>query len=121
MGPKKYRPRSIVGQGQLYQKSRILDLLGSHNIFFRTFTPNVRITVHLDIYLFMWEFRFPQEILFVVQKYLNQGFSCKYIQIRVFCAEILVRYRYALPSHARLTIWIGHGCNVYSFSGSIDQ
>ena len=49
MGPKKYRPRSIVGQGQLYQKSRILDLLGSHNIFFRTFTPNVRITVHLDI------------------------------------------------------------------------
>ena len=50
MGPKKYRPRSIVGQGQLYQKSRILDLLGSHNIFFRTFTPNVRITVHLDIH-----------------------------------------------------------------------
>ena len=51
MGPKKYRPRSIVGQGQLYQKSRILDLLGSHNNFFRTFTPNVRITVHLDIHV----------------------------------------------------------------------
>ena len=54
MGPKKYRPRSIVGQGQLYQKSRILDLLGSHNIFFRTFTPNVRITVHLDIFCVFW-------------------------------------------------------------------
>ena len=33
--------------------------------------------------------------------------SCRNIQIRVFRAEILVRYRYALPSHARLTIWIG--------------
>ena len=31
---------------------------------------------------------------------------CKYIQIRVFRAEILVRYRYALLSHARLSIWI---------------
>ena len=39
-----------------------------------------------------------------VQKYSNQGISCR---IRVFRAEILVRYRYALPSHARLTIWIG--------------
>ena len=62
----------------------------------------------------------PQDFFFM-QKYSNQGISCKYIQIRVFYAEILVRYRYALPSHARLTIWIGHGCNVYSFSGSIDQ
>ena len=44
---------------------------------------------------------------FVVQKYSNQGVSCRNIQIRVFRAEILVRYRYALPSHARLTIWIG--------------
>ena len=49
MGPKKYRPQSIVDQGQLKQKPQILDLLGSHNIFFRTFTPNVRITVHLDL------------------------------------------------------------------------
>ena len=63
----------------------------------------------------------PTIFFFVMQKYSNQGISCKYIQIRVFYAEILVRYRYALPSHARLTIWIGHGCNVYSFSGSIDQ
>merc|ERR1712020_653553 len=47
----------------------------------------------------------------------NFFFSCRNIQIRVFhanifksrvfYAEILVRYRYALPSHARLTIWIG--------------
>ena len=59
------------------------------------------------IYLFMWEFGFPQEFFFVVQKYSNQGVSCRNIQIRVFRAEILVRYRYALPSHARLTIWIG--------------
>ena len=73
------------------------------------------------IYLFMWPHVWPQDFFFVVQKYLNQGISCKYIQIRVFCAEILIRYRYALHSHARLTIWIGHGCNVYSFSGSIDQ
>ena len=52
----------------------------------------------------------PPEVyisIFVMQKYSNQGISCKYIQIRVFYAEILVRYRYALPSHARLTIWIG--------------
>ena len=28
---------------------RTLDLLGSNNIFFRTLTSNVRITVHLDI------------------------------------------------------------------------
>ena len=44
----------------------------------------------------MWEFRFPQEFFFVVQKYSNQGVSCRNIQIRVFRAEILVRYRYAL-------------------------
>ena len=44
----------------------------------------------------MWEFRFPQEFFVVVQKYSNQGVSCRNIQIRVFRAEILVRYRYAL-------------------------
>ena len=48
-----------------------------------------------------------KNFFFVVQKYSNQGVSCRNIQIRVFRAEILVRYRYALPSHARLTIWIG--------------
>ena len=47
------------------------------------------------IYLFMWEPRLPQDFFFM-QKYSNQGISCKYIQIRVFYAEILVRYRYAL-------------------------
>ena len=46
----------------------------------------------------------PTRIFFVVLKYSNQGFLCKNIQIRVFCAEILVRYRCALPSHAQLTI-----------------
>ena len=59
------------------------------------------------IYLFMWPHVWPQDFFFVVQKYSNQGVSCRNIQIRVFRAEILVRYRYALPSHARLTIWIG--------------
>ena len=54
------------------------------------------------IYLFMWEFRFPQEFFFVVQKYSNQGVSCKFIQIRVFRAEILVRHRYPLPYVAQL-------------------
>ena len=49
----------------------------------------------------------PKFFFFVMQKYSNQGISCKYIQIRVFYAEILVRYRYALPSHERLAIWIG--------------
>ena len=38
----------------------------------------------------------PTRIFFVVQKYSNQGVSCRNIQIRVFRAEILVRYRYAL-------------------------
>ena len=78
-------------------------------------------SVQRCIYLVMWPHSWPQDFFFFMQKYSNQGISCKYIQIRVFYAEILVRYRYALPSHARLTIWIGHGCNVYSFSGSIDQ
>ena len=55
----------------------------------------------------MWPHVWPQDFFLVVQKYSNLGFLCKYIQIRVFCAEILIRYRYALPSHARLTIWIG--------------
>ena len=55
----------------------------------------------------MWPHSWPQDFFFFMQKYSNQGISCKYIQIRVFYAEILVRYRYALPSHARLTIWIG--------------
>ena len=59
------------------------------------------------IYLVMWPHSWPQDFFFFMQKYSNQGISCKYIQIRVFYAEILVRYRYALPSHARLTIWIG--------------
>ena len=59
------------------------------------------------IYLVMWAHVWPQDLFFLLQKYSNQGILCKYIQIRVFCAEILVRYRYALPSHARLTIWIG--------------
>ena len=57
----------------------------------------------------MWESRFPQEFFL----------SCRNIQIRVFRAEIfksgyfVQKYwsgtvtRYALPSHARLTIWIG--------------
>ena len=46
------------------------------------------------------------KLVFFVQNYSNQGVSCRNIQIRVFRAEILVRYRHALPSHARLTIWI---------------
>ena len=33
----------------------------------------------------------------------NFFLSCRNIQIRVFRAEILVRYRYALHSHVRLT------------------
>ena len=74
-----------------------------------------------EVYISIFVGAAAPTIFFVMQKYSNQGISCKYIQIRVFYAEILVRYRYALPSHARLTIWIGHGCNVYSFSGSIDQ
>ena len=60
----------------------------------------VYISIHVGILI-------PTRIFFVVQKYSNQGVSCRNIQIRVFRAEILVRYRYALPSHARLTIWIG--------------
>ena len=76
--------------------------------------PEVYISSHVAFFV-------ATRFFFFMQKYSNQGISCKYIQIRVFYAEILVRYRYALPSHARLTIWIGHGCNVYSFSGSIDQ
>ena len=42
------------------------------------------------------------KIFFVVQKYSNQGISCKFIQIRVFRAEILVRHRYALPYVAQM-------------------
>ena len=34
-GPKIYGPQNIVGHGQLKQKSRILDLLAPHTIFFR--------------------------------------------------------------------------------------
>merc|ERR1719430_743314 len=59
------------------------------------------------IYLFMWPHVWPQDFFFVVQKYSNQGVSCRNIKIRVFRAEIFIRYRYALPSHTRLTIWIG--------------
>ena len=55
----------------------------------------------------------------VVQKYSNQGVLCQNIQIRVFRAEILIRYRYALPSRADYLDRTK--CNVYSFSGSIDQ
>ena len=42
----------------------------------------------------------------VMQKYSKQGVLCRCIQIRVFCAEILVRYHYAIASHVWLTIWI---------------
>ena len=62
--------------------------------------PEVYISSHVGT-------RVTTNIFFLLQKYSNQGILCKYIQIRVFCAELLVRYRYAFASHARLTTWIG--------------
>ena len=53
---------------------------------------------------------FNNYYFFLVQKYSNLGFSCRNIQIRVFRADILVMYRYALHSNVQLTIWIrNHG------------
>ena len=44
-----YGPKSLVGEGQLNQKTRLLDLLGPHNLLSEEKNLNVGITLHLDL------------------------------------------------------------------------
>ena len=48
------------------------------------------------IFLLSWRCAPPTDIVFFVQKYSIWSVSCRNIHIMVYCAKILVRYRYML-------------------------
>ena len=104
VGLKKYRPQSIVGHGPLYQKSLVLDLLGSHNICFRTFFPTVRITVHLDIYICASS---PEEDCSLHQEW---DFLFHFLLDKIFGCIFPV-------TNESLLIWIQNFCRILFLTG----